>query len=163
WTCAGRWTPATAAWSTWTPWANWPPTTTATTWCCRRTATTPAAWKPTDTRCFAPWRARPRAPGPTTARHTCFTAWRKEPPMLTRPVHAVGASLRVMVALWCALCGAGAAAGFWRQRRRPAPPRRPLRPDAAELLLAAVVVLAVAAVTLNTVLNTTYKNWDDQT
>lgn len=83
--------------------------------------------------------------------------------LLTLPFHAAGASFRVMVALWCALCGAGAAAGFWRQRRRPAPPRRPLRPDAAELLLAAVVVLAVAAVTLNTVLNTTYKNWDDQT
>ncbi len=31
--------------------------------------------------------------------------------LLTLPFHAVGASFRVMVALWCALCGAGAAAG----------------------------------------------------
>lgn len=80
--------------------------------------------------------------------------------------HATGGSFRLMVVLWCAVCGAGALLGLWRRKRtvpRPAVRRDRRRLDWMEWVLLAAVVLAVAAVTLNTVLNTTYKNWDDQT
>lgn len=76
--------------------------------------------------------------------------------------HATGSSFRVMVALWCLVCGLGALVGF---RKSGCLPRLGLfrRPDWGEVLLAMVILLAVAVLTLNTVFNTTYKNWDDQT
>lgn len=79
--------------------------------------------------------------------------------------HAAGASFRLMVALWCLLCGIGAVLGLRRAHRQGGcrAHRSPVRPDLWELLLAVVVVLAIGVLTLNTVLNTTYKNWDDQT
>ena len=80
--------------------------------------------------------------------------------------HATGASLRLMVIIWCVVCLAGAGYGFW-QRKKHFPvnggteQKREL--DGVEALLFILVLLAVIAVTLNTVLNTTYVNWDDQT
>lgn len=78
--------------------------------------------------------------------------------------HAVGGSFRLMVALWSLGCGGAALVGLWRRRRQGRLPAAPFRrPDWAEAVLAVVILAAVAVITLNTVLNTTYKNWDDQT
>lgn len=76
--------------------------------------------------------------------------------------HATGGSLRLMVLLWSVLCAAGALYGFWKTRGKLFRGTAP-RLAATEILLLAAVAAAVAVVTLNTVLNTTYVNWDDQT
>lgn len=78
--------------------------------------------------------------------------------------HATGASLRLMVLLWCVVFLAGVVYGFL-QKKKGSPYRggRKGRLDGVEALLSVLVLLAVMAVTLNTVLNTTYVNWDDQT
>lgn len=76
--------------------------------------------------------------------------------------HTAGTSFRVMVLLWCCMCGIIAIIGFVKQKNE-------LRNISAisykktECLLLGLVIIVTAAVTLNTVLNTTYVNWDDQT
>lgn len=80
--------------------------------------------------------------------------------------HASGGSFRLMVLLWCVLCGIFSIWGLWRRKKSsPLPEVSHIsrRSDWMEWLLIAVVLLGIAAITLNTVLNTTYKNWDDQT
>ena len=77
--------------------------------------------------------------------------------------HAALGSLRVMTGVWLALCVAVAAFGCLRcrprgVRRAPAPGR-----DAVQALLLAAVVALVLLQTLNTVGNTYYGNWDDET
>lgn len=77
--------------------------------------------------------------------------------------HATGASLRLMVLLWCVACLAGVVCGFLQKKKGYRWALRKERLDGVEALLSVLVLLAVMAVTLNTVLNTTYVNWDDQT
>lgn len=80
--------------------------------------------------------------------------------------HATGASLRLMVLLWCVFCVPGTLYG-WRTWKISATPesviRSKNRADGLEITLLIAVALAVAVITLNTVFNTTYVNWDDQT
>lgn len=79
--------------------------------------------------------------------------------------HATGASFRVMVLLWSGICGLLALYGVWKNREklRCPPNMKNTVLDKTELLLLLIVALVVAVITLNTVLNTTYVNWDDQT
>lgn len=79
--------------------------------------------------------------------------------------HAIYGSLHVMVILWCMSCGSLACLGFFRGKK----PDNPLskiafsdwsRTEKILLLLAAILILLQ---TLNNVLNTTYRNWDDET
>lgn len=73
-------------------------------------------------------------------------------------------SLRLMTALWLALCTGLAVWGAlrWRRGQHPVPRPRPARTPAQRLLLAAVLGL-IALHILNTVFNTMYNNWDDET
>lgn len=80
--------------------------------------------------------------------------------------HATGASLRLMVLLWSILCAAGALFGWKISRISVAFVDRTSRREKAdgwEKALFIIALLAVAVITLNTVFNTTYVNWDDQT
>lgn len=79
--------------------------------------------------------------------------------------HVTQGSLRVMTALWCAVCGGLAVWGWLRARRTgwPQPEGPALRWDRVEKLLLAAAVALIALQTLNTVLNTFYGNWDDET
>lgn len=78
--------------------------------------------------------------------------------------HVTGASFRIMVLLWCESCGLIAIFGFFSQRKRPqSAVREKISLDKVEKILLVSVILTVTVVTLNTVLNTTYVNWDDQT
>ena len=79
--------------------------------------------------------------------------------------HALGASLRVMVWLWCVPCGLVAVYGIF-QSTRSKNSEAILKKgswDAISILLLMVVLLLTVGITLNTVFNTTYVNWDDQT
>ncbi len=78
--------------------------------------------------------------------------------------HVTMGSLRVMTGIWCVLCGGLAAWGYWRASRQP---RQTTcgrnRWEQTEKLLLAAAVLLIALQTLNTLLNTYYGNWDDET
>lgn len=79
--------------------------------------------------------------------------------------HVTMGSLRLMTGLWCAATIALAVWGYLRARRRavPRPVTAAVRWDRWEKLLLAAVIAMVALQTLNTVLNTYYGNWDDET
>lgn len=78
--------------------------------------------------------------------------------------HTTAASFRAMIVLWCVPCGLLAAIGFFHSRgEKLFSFREKLPSDMEEWLLISAVILTVTVVTLNTVLNTTYVNWDDQT
>lgn len=83
--------------------------------------------------------------------------------------HTTGASFRLMVGLWCALCGLVALYGVFREKPKVLrsmtqnKTQNKTHPGRTTTVLLVVVILIVAAVTANTVLNTTYVNWDDQT
>lgn len=78
--------------------------------------------------------------------------------------HATLGSLRLMTMVWLVLCAALAVWGGRRWRRGEHPVRRagPVWTPAQRLLLAAVLALVCLHV-LNTVLNTYYGCWDDET
>lgn len=78
--------------------------------------------------------------------------------------HAALGSLRLMTALWLVLCLGLALWGGLRWRRGEHPIRRPgpAWTSAQRLLLAVIAVLVLLHI-LNTVLNTRYGNWDDET
>ena len=79
--------------------------------------------------------------------------------------HAVYGSLHVMVILWCMSCGSLACLGFFRGKK----PDNPLSKIAfsdwsrTEKILLLLVAILILLQTLNNVLNTTYRNWDDET
>lgn len=77
--------------------------------------------------------------------------------------HAVGGSLRVMTLLWCVLCAAVAVVGLRRQGRSVFAQRPRWDLNRLQTLLLVVGVALVAVQTLNTVFNTYYGNWDDET
>lgn len=79
--------------------------------------------------------------------------------------HALGASFRVMVCLWSVPCGLTAAYGLFqtRQDKTAIVMQKKASWDATGILLLVAVLLLTVGVTLNTVFNTTYVNWDDQT
>lgn len=84
--------------------------------------------------------------------------------VLAVPFHAALGSLRLMTALWCAICGAVALWGFWKFCRgvRPEPSPAQRWTSTQKLLLAVAVALILVQV-LNTFLNVYYGNWDDET
>lgn len=83
--------------------------------------------------------------------------------------HAAGASLRLMVLLWCVFCIPGTIYGWRNWKISVASDTdsssfcRREKMDVVEIALLIAAVLVVIIVTLNTVFNTTYVNWDDQT
>lgn len=74
-------------------------------------------------------------------------------------------SLRVMTVLWLLLCVVAAIVGYFRGRKRLTPKDKAPGPawTISQKLLLVLVLLVVAALTLNTVLRTYYGNWDDET
>lgn len=79
--------------------------------------------------------------------------------------HALGASFRVMVWLWSVPCGLVAAYGIFQSTRskNSVAMLKKSSWDAISVLLLTTVLLLTVGITLNTVFNTTYVNWDDQT
>lgn len=78
--------------------------------------------------------------------------------------HATGASFRIMVGLWLIPCCLIAAFGLFKGKRKAQfSVKEKAKLDITEIILAATITLLIAFFTLNTVLNTTYVNWDDQT
>lgn len=79
--------------------------------------------------------------------------------------HALGANFRVMVWLWSIPCGLAAVYGIFQSRHHKAAVAMQKKGawDAISIVLFAAVLLLTAGITLNTVFNTTYVNWDDQT
>lgn len=79
--------------------------------------------------------------------------------------HVTMGSLRLMTGLWSVACVALAMWGYLRAKRRavPRPVTAAVRWDRVEKLLLAAVIAMVVLQTLNTVLNTYYGNWDDET
>lgn len=78
--------------------------------------------------------------------------------------HITGASFRIMVGLWIIPCGLLALYGAFYMKAAGmlfvVPVRTKMNRGNTVLFIA---VLLVAVITVNTVLNTTYVNWDDQT
>lgn len=84
--------------------------------------------------------------------------------MLAVPFHAALGSLRLMTVLWCMICGVVALWGFWKFCCGVRPERSPEeRWTRTQKLLLVVVVAFVLLQVLNTLLNTYYGNWDDET
>lgn len=79
--------------------------------------------------------------------------------------HALGASLHVMVWVWSVPCGLAAAYGIFQSTRskNSMATLKKSSWDAISVLLLTAVLLLTVGITLNTVFNTTYVNWDDQT
>lgn len=79
--------------------------------------------------------------------------------------HITGASFRLMVGIWCVSCGLIALSGILRGKAVMARnlTLKKMHLDRIAVILLTIVILVVAIVTANTVLNTTYVNWDDQT
>lgn len=79
--------------------------------------------------------------------------------------HALGASFRVMVWLWSLPCGLTAAYGLFQSmlNNNFIETQKKGSWDAISIVLLAVVLFLTVGITLNTVFNTTYVNWDDQT
>lgn len=78
--------------------------------------------------------------------------------------HVVLGSLRLLTMLWCVICMVAALAG-WRKvvcGKRPTFSRKVPWVRIEQILLLIVVMLVVFQ-TMNTVLNTFYGNWDDET
>lgn len=97
-----------------------------------------------------------------------FTSWCLFE-ILAMIFHVTLGSLRLMTVLWCILCCGIALFGYWRRFRCRAQISAPARPAAAEawtrlqVLLLILILALVALHTLNTVLNTYYWNYDDET
>ena len=78
--------------------------------------------------------------------------------------HVTAGSLRLMTLLWCVLCAALAVWGYARHGREVWRGGYKLpKLTRIEWLLFALGAAVVVALTLNTVLNTYYGNWDDET
>lgn len=80
--------------------------------------------------------------------------------------HVTMGSLRFMTAVWCVLCVGLAAWGYVQVARAPRTTEKKrisLRWDRVEMVLLVLVVALVVLQTMNTVLNTYYGNWDDET
>lgn len=85
--------------------------------------------------------------------------------VLAMVFHVTMGSLRIMTVLWSAACIALAVWGYLRAKRHTMPRLVTCAEcwDQMEKVLLAAVILVVALQTLNTVLNTYYGNWDDET
>ena len=80
--------------------------------------------------------------------------------------HVTMGSLRLMTLLWCLICGAIAVFGFWRYRKKGKgnkPRATVIYMSRAEWILLTLAVAMIVLQILNTVLNTYYGNWDDET
>lgn len=79
--------------------------------------------------------------------------------------HALGASFRIMVWMWSIPCGLTSVYGLLQTRRDKTAIVMQNKGswDVLSILLFAAVLSLTAVIMLNTVLNTTYVNWDDRT
>ena len=79
--------------------------------------------------------------------------------------HVTMGSLRMMTLLWCVICGGIAFCGWIKHGKDNTILCRKWKwaPDKAEIVLYIVVLILVVLTTVNTVWNTTYLNWDDET
>lgn len=78
--------------------------------------------------------------------------------------HVTFGSLRLEIALWCAICIIIAMFGWWKVKHGEKPDReRGKSWTRMEMFLLLIAVALVLFQTMNTVLNTYYGNWDDET
>ena len=83
---------------------------------------------------------------------------------LAVPFHATLGSLRLMTVLWCVICGTMALWGLWKFRYGVRPERSSMeRWTRTQKLLLVVAIAFILLQVLNTLLNTYYGNWDDET
>lgn len=84
--------------------------------------------------------------------------------ILSLVFHVALGSLRLQIAIWCVICIVIASMGWWKAVRGERPVlAKPEKWTRMEMILLLIAIAMILFQTMNTVLNTYYGNWDDET